>query len=289
MRILSISALNIVMPVPHSPQRYIELFEKAYALHQSISLRADHSGLLGACRLEDVNGVTIVTGEIYKFLNLDLEGQWFNAIEQRPAEEEDLEDLVIPPHLKPHFKTFQYVFFPRGHRLFFISRELSESLTPGIALRFFKDLFNQPVLVQEFGQIEVIVEPSQDTLQRILNMPKLKRLYLEVSPPNADDLNAVEQRVMARLNNQRASKMIEEFVSDRPQGLLPDEETRQLARIAQSNGKVEGRGFDENGMSVALSTEDHPLIDRIEYNPQTTTRKDTLLHRAHTLLNQILQ
>ncbi|RFQ09630.1 DUF4747 family protein, partial [Pseudomonas sp. ATCC 13867] len=28
---------------------------------------------------------------------------------------------MIPEHLKPHFKRFQYIFYPKGHRFYFIS------------------------------------------------------------------------------------------------------------------------------------------------------------------------
>jgi hypothetical protein len=72
---ITISALNIVMPSPHSAERYVELFRRAYRNKQPVRLRGDFSGMLGALRVEEMDGQNIIVGEFYKFLDLKLDGQ----------------------------------------------------------------------------------------------------------------------------------------------------------------------------------------------------------------------
>jgi hypothetical protein len=288
MRTFVIAALNIVMPVPHNQQRYINLLKKAFDARRSVPMWGEYRAGLGECNVDVHDEHTIVTGEIYKFFDLNAESQWFNALEQRPAEQNEREQVKIPKHLKPDYKSFTYIFFPRDHRLFFICREQRASLSPTMARKFFDDLFFQDDLIKEYGRIEVIVEPSHESLSKILSIHTLKRLYIEISPPNSDVLHDAEQNLMAKMNRQRATKMTTELVSNNPEGLNPDKETKTLAQIARSNGKVEGRGQDADGKSVSLSTADHPLRDTVKYDPVSELRSETFFQRAQQLLYRII-
>lgn len=283
---ITIAALNIVMPVPHSSSRYIDLFKDAFALHRIISLRANHQAKLGS--LEYNSKEHIITGQIYKFFNLNITGSWFNVMEHRPAEDSELEQVQVPVHLKPEFEFFDYVFFPNHHRLVFICKDKRDSLPVMSASKFFLDLFSQDELMKEYGRIDVIVEPSHETLNRILAIHKLTRLFIEIIPPNADDLQLAEAVFMEQMNSMNASKMTSELMSDKPGGLVPDENTKKLAQIARSNGKVNGRGVDEQGKSIELSTADHPYLDRFTYIPSLELRLPAFIQRAQVLLNKLI-
>lgn len=69
-------------------------------------------------------------------------------------------------------------------------------------------------------------------------------------------------------------------------GLAPNSATRNLAKVAQSNGSVSGVG-GERGKTVKLSTTDHPFEDRSTYNPETQTRSSALIARAQSILRAI--
>ncbi|RFQ09639.1 DUF4747 family protein, partial [Pseudomonas sp. ATCC 13867] len=49
-------------------------------------------------------------GELYKFLKLDAAEAWFNLRDMDEATNEDVAELVIPEHLKPHFQTISVYF-----------------------------------------------------------------------------------------------------------------------------------------------------------------------------------
>lgn len=286
MRKIVVSALNVVMPTPHSPERYIKLFREAMAMKQPINLRNDFQGMLGSVRIEDDGN--LITGELYRYFNLRMDAQWFNMLEQKPAEEADLSSVSVPGHLKPHFKYFPYAFFPKQHRFFLLSHEAKDSMSPGQAQKLLRGLFSLEQIVQGYGLMEVHVEPSRESLERILSIPHLKRLYVEVTPPNPDDLHSAEMALFGDMHDQNAGRLTQTMVARNHQGLSPSQDTKTLAAIAQSNGHVEGKGEDADGNLVQVSTLDHPLLEQTTYNPVTESRIEIFKTKAAEMLGRIL-
>lgn len=287
MRTITVGALNIVMPTPHSPERYVELFQKAFRRKEPVRLRGDFVGMLGGCRVEHIKDQETVVGEFYKFFDLNLDAQWFNTLEQRPAEDADLAEIRIPEYLKPHFQSFSYIFYPHKHRLFFISKDQNNNFSPLQAQKLLADIFDDYRLVREFGEIDITIEPSSESLERIFGMPRLKSLRIEISPPNPDDHEEAERRLFAKMSNQNAQKIVTDISTRNPEGLAPDEDTKTLARIAQSNGKVVGHGENEEGQTIDISTAEHPLLEKLEYNPAIQVGNDAFFTKAYELLLRI--
>jgi len=283
MRQFRVAVLNIVMPVPHSPKRYIELLQAAYKKRTIVSLRGDYAGMLGGLD----SSKELITGQFYKFFNLNVESTWFNLSNQQEAEPEDLAQIRVPSHLKPHHLAINFVFVPQNHQLIFITRDRNETLSPGMAKSLLDNLFSEHDLVQSFGEIEITIEPSREQLRRIFAMPRLKKLSIEVSPPNPDDLDEAEKDVLDRMTEERAQRMTVELLSKHPQGLQPDARHKLLAKVAQSNGKVTGHGENEQGNTITLSTKDHPLIKVVSYDPEIQTRNDALAIEAQALVQAL--
>lgn len=283
MKKFRVAALNVVMPSPHSAERYVDLFLKTFRLRNFVKLRGDFVGMLGAVHEE--RGV--VSGYFYKFFNLDVKEGWFDLSRRQEAEPEDLAQIHVPDNLKPHHQSIRFLFFAKQHRLIFVTKDRRETLSPNMAKTLLDRLFANERLVQTFGEIEVTVEPSREQLRRILSIPRLKVLTMEVSPPNPDDLDEAEREVMDRMNGERAQKMTVELISKHPNGLQPDEGHKTLARIAQSNGEVRARGEDETGTVVTLSTADHPLVAPVTYDPDVQTRDAAMSEKALVLLQRL--
>lgn len=245
--------------------------------------------MLGSLRVEENDGHDIVVGDFYKFLDLKLDGQWFNTLEQKAAEDTELAEIHIPDHLKPHFQIFPFAFFPAKHRLFFITKDQHDNFSPGQAQKLLSVIFDDYRFVREFGGIEIIVEPDADTLQRIFSMPRLKSLHIEVIPPNPDDLEEAERKLFEKMHRLGADKQTVALTSKKSTGLTPDRELKTLAEIAQSNGKVDGRGENESGQTVKVSTADHPMLVKTEYDPSIQLRSESLILKSRELLHQIVR
>lgn len=276
-RALVLSVINITLPEPHTPQRYIKAMRDAYARQLVVKVRGDFAGMIGSLRQDEMD-TSILHGEFYKFLDLQAESGWFDLRQLRPAKPDELAAIQIPEHLRPHFQFLPFVFYANCHRLVMVSRDGEDVITPAQAARVLKG-----ALRAAGEQPEVTVEPQREVLEEILTMPRLRKLTLTIVPPNTDGLGEAERQLVEQMRDQNARRLLVELGSRDAGGLRPDERTRTLARIAQSNGKVEAKG-GERGKIQTVSTTDHPLEDKATYDPNVEERRAVLLSRARSLL-----
>jgi len=273
---IKVGYLNIAMPSPHGPDRYFELLRSVIELRESVALRADFHGMLGSVHRDGA----LVTGQVYKFFNLDLNESWFNIQQQKKAESEELAQITVPNYLKPHLRTIEYAFFPKKHRLAFMVKDGANTISPTMAKKLFDGLFSFESIQEKFGEIAVTIEPVSGLVEKILKMASLHRLRMEITPPNPDDLESEEEEVKKRLQEINARSMVVEFSAPRSQKLKPDEEAKTLARIAASNGKVTGMGRDAEGNQTELSTTSMPLIEEEFVSNNVESSRDAFINVA---------
>lgn len=286
-RQLQFGAINITMPAPHSPDRYVQLFQKAVELEKVVKLKGDWVGRLGTLRVEqEGDGGQVVRGEFYKYIELDSTRDWFNVLRGKPAEERELESIQIPEHLKPHFQYVPFVFYPKGHRLIMVTRDGQDVVSVAQAVAILQVIFSAPELLGAFGRMDLVIEPSRDTLEKILGMPRLRTLEIIVTPPNPDDFEEFEHDLFEEMGNQRAGSYHIILNEAEDQGLAPNDRTRKLARVAQSNGKVSGVS-GPRGKTVRLSTTEHPFVEKTHYDPDVEIRSNVLLAKAKEILQQL--
>ena len=116
---LSIGVLNIAMHAPHTARHYIDLFIQAYRNQIQAKGRGDQYVLIGALDfVEKGHPERGLTGELYRYSQLDSKEPWFNINNREEASEDERKQIRIPDYLKPHFSRFPFVFFPKGHRLY---------------------------------------------------------------------------------------------------------------------------------------------------------------------------
>lgn len=270
---LIIGALNIKLQ-PHSPEKYIELFEKAFQVEEPIKVYGDRYGTIGSLFPKDgENMLSGINGLIYKFINFDPKGSWFNFKKRKEADKDEINSVNIPDGLKPTYDSIMYTFYPKGHRLFFaIYDEGKRVISPNGMKNFFNNLFSTQDIEKEFGEVDVIIEPAVDQLEKILNIKRLEKLEIFITRPNPDDHGDEEQRILDKLNQQKAKNLSYNLTSIKNESLSPDEETLLLSRVAVSNGYVYGSGKDEMGKSVHESTEKHPLEKSVWYDSLESPR-----------------
>lgn len=179
-KIIQLAVLNIVLPPPHSPERYIKLFRDTFRLKNAAKLRGSNVGMIGGFK-ESVAGAEYV-GELYKYFDLDKTAGWFNVTSQKPTDLGELDKITIPDELKPHFQYFPYVLFPKTHRLVYISKDGADTLSPGMAEKLFNGLFARRRILEEYGEVTVTVEPEHDVLSRVWGLKRLKQLSMSITP-----------------------------------------------------------------------------------------------------------
>ncbi len=286
-RQLQFAAINVTMPAPHRPERYIELFRQAGELDNVVKLQGDWVGKLGTLRYDNnTDDSIIVRGEFYKYIELVSTREWFNVLKGKPADQRELDQISIPEHLKPHFQYVPFVFFSKGHRIVMITRDKEDAISATQAVKILSGIFGASELLETFGRIDLVVEPSRDALDKILGMSMLRTLEIIVTPPNPDDFEEYERDLFKDLTNQRASSYQLTLQGEEGEGLVPSDKVRKLARVAQSNGKVSGVG-GSRGNTVHLSTTEHPLVEKTQYDPALEIRANVLLVKAREILQKI--
>lgn len=289
-RTLYIAALNIAM-ADHQNQSYQKLLESIRRNRLFVRYHGDRGAMLtSVIQPDNLGSGEILVGTVSTFLNVDPNDNWLNTETGRPAEDDDIRELVLPEHLKPGRKTFNFLFYAEYHRLFFTTRSPEGWLvSPQSMRKIFERFFLNPDVEERFGPIEVTAEPQTDALERIFSINQLKRLSISLVPPNADDHDEEEERLLRRLRDQNAREHNEELVAEKGKSLNPDDETRTTARVAKSNGYVEAKGRDENNDPDSYSTKEHPMIERAEYDPDTETISAAIWSKALLMMEAILK
>jgi len=283
---IHIGALNIVLQ-PHTPEKYIEMLQKLARYRLSALVHGDNAVLLGSCRyLDPSDPLAGVRGDIYKFLKLDSAAPWFNTENMDAATEDEVAEISIPDNLKPHFKRFQYIFFPKGHRFYFVSSKPHHSLSPGLVKRFFEKVFTNDEFA-DFGALSVTVQPDPSGLGELLNLKRISIMKMEIDRPNPDDLDDMEAEILKRLNRLNARTEKIEFMEASNEGLKPDEYLKALASVANDNGYVAVEGKDSDGLKKYLSTKDMPLHETARYNPNLTSEFDALYDKVVEIHREI--
>lgn len=269
-----VGALNVAMHGRHTAQRYVDLFSSVFHSKKIVPTRSEQGALLGSLYYRDANNpLSGIRGEVYRFIKLDPAEPWFNLQNNEAADPAELEQIRIPAHLKPHLVHFGFTFFPKGHRLYFETRNGTKTFGPSTAKQVFYDLLNG---TSEFGIVEVTAEPEKDAVDEVLGIPNLHRLCMDLVRPNPDDHAEEERRILERLANQNARKMEVSLVAPRNLALVPDHETKVLARVAASNGYVQGSGSDDLGRPITRSTREMPWVSRFTFNPDVQTKTEAL-------------
>lgn len=260
-RTIEIRQINISMHAPHSPEGYVDLFQKAYRLRR-ITTRGKSDGYLLGALYDAQHAVerNELQGEIYRFTNIDPNAPWFNTQTGKPAEETETEQISIPGNLHPNLEHIPFVFRPKEHKFWYVSKDRKTTMGPSIAAGFLQQLFDDVSRKHGIPPVEVTVKPDEAAVDEVLSIHRITKLIFEFKRPNADDAGDVEQRIMQRMEQRNIDRIREEMTSSDPEGIEPDDELKLEAQVAASNGHVEAKGYDAVGMPATESTRTKPAV-----------------------------
>ena len=201
------------------------------------------------------------------------------------AEPSEVAAVQLPEDLKPAMKQAFFAFAPKSHRFVF---ELTSGMGVQSVCRALRLILNSPKVRGELPEVTVNIEQERDTLERIFGMQVLRHLRIMVNRPNPDDFGSEDAEVEQRLERQRARKLTMTLDSEKNQGLTPDDDTKKLARLAMSNGRVHAEGVGKMGTTERISTENHPLIQTTLYNPNTTFKDQAFVRAVKEVIASVV-
>ena len=250
---LTYGAVNITMH-PHSPEKYVELFRMARKNSENINLRGDSYATLSFFYpyKKGQSANEPFEGEVLKFTDIDVEGDWFNIVKKDVASDEEKGKIVIPENLKPNVARFSFVFLPASHLLVYEMQDKSRNLTPRQMSLFITGIFSNEKIIKKFGKINVTILTEPESVQRMLALKGITCINMVTRRPNPDDLASAESIMQKRFKRIGVIEEDKTYKSERGQEIKPDVELKQDALIASRNGEVSIRRVNEFGLVEAL-------------------------------------
>lgn len=280
-RTIQISALNIAMGRPHSPDRYIKMLRDAYSARYVVQKGSLNRVMIGSLHFEDRSRPEQgLTGELFLFVKLDPTEPWFNTETQEAASEQDVDLINIPGHLLPHLRRLPFFFLPEKHSLWYVAKDRNASLSARNCERVFQAIVDNLEQTKGYPPTEVTAFPAANALHELLSLPSLEKLFIDIKRPNSDDGRDEEARVLKKLERQNAKRLKLELVSEANQSLEPDSETKELADVASRNGAVRVIGRDSGGEKVDSSTLERPFVQPALVDEELETVFDVLKRNA---------
>jgi hypothetical protein len=287
---IPLGVINIsATPHTNDGSTYIELFKTAFGLHSMVRIKADNFAIIASCvPLIESEPQGCLTGEIHKFT--EISGDWENLKILKPATDLDIKSIQIPDYLKPNREAFRFFLFPKEHRMVFQLVGAKRSISHVAVKKVLEGLFSHPTIKDKYPMISVIVEQEPESLERIFKIPHLNYLRIYLERPNPDSLDPESILHVEKLLRDQGAKSLDVELNHAPyESLKPNNQNQKLAHAAgTSNGKVIGKGRDENNRPITIDTSDHPIAEGFDYDKKSKiTFIDQMFAAAGRLVNRI--
>ncbi|EHC8927861.1 DUF4747 family protein, partial [Salmonella enterica subsp. enterica serovar Typhimurium] len=225
-------------------------------------------------------------GEILKYTDIDVNGDWFDIVKKDIASDEEKERINIPDNLKPNVARFSFVFLPASHLLVYEMQDKSRHLTSRQIESFLNGIFSHERIIEKFGKVNVTILTEPDSVERMLSLKGITCINMVTRRPNPDDLASAESVMQKRFKRIGVIEEDKTYKSERGQEIKPDGELKQDALIASRNGEVSIRRINEAGLVEVHASSDVPL-QRVEpYDSDVTSVSELLLLRAKSLADE---
>ena len=268
----SYSVVNVTMH-PHSAKQYVGLFNDAFsempAVKQKyfgndyISLKVDSTDFSNNRGGE----AKFITGLIFKYTKIG-DGDWFDGQECIALKETDKPDFDTERYC-PNLNELPFVFFPDGHRIFFVKAHKGKNISTAYFARALESLLNREFLQEKYGKVEVNVEMDISGIEAILGLQRIDRLQISVSLPNGDDLEEEEEEWLRSMREQEIAKISEDLKGHRNGNIKPNTRTKALMGLAQSNGTIIAHGL-HHGEKIVWKSSEFPVDFQDKYHPESS-------------------
>lgn len=275
-RHFDVSGINLRVHTRHAPAEYASLWKDLWAKKIRVT-HANNALMIGGYTLAESG---YITGNFYRFLQVDADAPWFDIEKHKKADDEDVHQVHIPPALKPNLVEIPYVFDLKHHRLYFVAHEHEFNLSPVMVDKLLKRLTTLPSIVRRYGDVDLTVMTDRGKVDEMLKWPTIRRLTILLERPNPSEADD-DETVFERLERRRLKSETHIYQKARgEESIVIDEEMKEQAANAIDNGFVEVAGRNLAGQPGKVSTSSFPLKLKGTYTPTgmaAQTLKDALL------------
>lgn len=284
---LTYGAVNITIH-PHTPEKYIELFRMARRNARNVKLRGDSYATLSFFNpyKRGQSSNEPFEGEILKFIDIDIDGEWFNISKKDVATDEEKDKINIPENLKPNVGRFSFIFLPESHLLVYEMQDKNKYISPKQMETFLNGIFSDTKILDKFGIVNVTILTEPESVEKMLSLKGITLISMITRRPNPDDLISAESIMQKRFKKLGVIEEDKTYKSERGQEIKPDKELKQDALIASRNGEVSIRRINETGLVEIHASSEVPL-QRVEpYDSDVTSVTELLIQKAKSLASE---
>lgn len=277
-----VSVLNITLQ-PHSPELYVNLFDTAFSSIPAISKKyygKEYISVKISDKIYSSDGKNVhaIFGYIQKYTIID-SNSWYDKYTDSKAEEGEEPDYDMN-RFSPYFTSYEFVFLPRGHRMFILTKLKNDTLSIARVANALESIFNIRSLIDKFNKVIVNVEHDEASIDKLLSMSILQKIFIKVSLDNDDDISDIKQKVIDRMRKQSIHTISQNLTGEKNKTINPDEETIALMELSLSNGYSIVNG-ERNGQKVVEKTSFYPHVIRQKYNSNLESMKEELVMIAN--------
>ena len=249
---LKAAALNITTEPPHTPGRYVEIFNFIRQMESPPS-----GAIAGSDRLmlnyfgQDKN--TLI-GTFARYTHIAPNSPWWDT-ENRQAIL-DVEGNPVPQTregIGPNLRDVSFIFYIDSH-LFTID---CRNISPNQFAKGLNIIFAHEAIASQFGPITVTVVPTSDALERLITLPNKRRIEIVFTLPNGE-VPDEEESILQRYKSMNAGRAQEIVTGQAEHSLEPDAELKTKMKISQINGYTTVDYIQSNGKLDRKSTKDFP-------------------------------
>lgn len=262
---MEVGGLNVRVH-PHDDETYRALIGALYDLKKVAKVHGDRFGLITMLDRSD-EADDMIYGVLSTFLEIEIDGEWFNVETMDEASANDVRQINIPKNLHPNLKTFRFAFNTKRHELIFEHYSEGDRLTHLSALRFFRGLVDDRRIKERFGDVKVTIVTERGTVDRIFQIPRITDLDILIEKPNSDLWGAdFEGMFEEHLGDKNARSMNVHYKSEGQQGIRRDRDLDALLKASINNGRSVAKGYGPDG-HIRVSTDDYPKVVQDMYEP----------------------
>ena len=270
---------------PHNQDTYARLLEAAAETGITVSYLGDRVARIGT-----VSYVTddTMAGEIWLYTRIDPKQPILNLETKKRMRDEEIKriDFNWVERAGFHYKRVIFGFSLKQHRFGYDASGPSPKTLRSILTQIFKIAIGESRKLKDVDRVAVEIEQSPDSLARIYEL-KLTKLVIRISRPNPDtpeDLQAQFEEALEAQNADSETTILEGV------DVQPNEENKNKAKVATSNGQVEGTGTVPGVKGqVVRTTQDAPIKENHVFDPFTETTLEFVARKTKEMAQRIVR
>jgi hypothetical protein len=180
------AGINVSLPEPHSPERYVELIQAIFNRRMPVRVRGDQHVMISSLANASISA-GYLEGTLARFTEIDADLPWFNLERLDQAEDTDRLSISIPESLRPNYKPFLFYFDIKSHTFVFEQSSGSQSLSVWGVQKFLSESVNADEIAMTFGSVSISLIQSEEALDVIFGLRNIRKLRILYRLPNPDD------------------------------------------------------------------------------------------------------